>query len=529
MARWHGRHGVRPSVPLWPKLLVVAGALMVLVSGAAVGAVAWLLGEVSSAVHQQKLLGEAAPAPAFQGSTINGPLNILLLGLDGGSRHDGLGGSDTIMIAHVPASHDRMYLISIPRDTGIQIPAFAKSGFLGGPAKINAAFVYGSQNGGGIAGGFELLALTIKKNFGITFNAGAIVDFNGFQQIVQQLGGVDMYIDETTYSIHHGYVNNNPNQHAAPYIIDPDTGVPICPSGYSFNSTPDKCTLPGVKEVVYHKGFQHLSAYDALDFVRCRDGLIGTDYARQRHQQQFIRAVLKEAYDKGLSDPTKLSGFIKAIGSAFTFDGGGIPMNDWIFTLIGISPDALTTIKTNGGQYVNYTGGDIPGAVEALNDDSLALLRAVRDDTGATDDHVGEFMVEHPSWNANLAIPVSPGPTPSPTPSATPAPTPSTVVVAPHRTASGPLSGLTLTQAYLLLGSVGVGGLGLMTTGGVWIARARRQPGDGTAPDEGDESPDGDQALASTLPAADVDRSMPVRDARQRRRSRLNRRGRRFS
>lgn len=466
---------------MWATSLIVVGALMVLASGAAIGAVSWLLGQVSSAVHQQNLLGDAAPP--FSGSTIDGPLNILLMGLDGGSRHDGLGGSDTIIIAHVPASHDRMYLISIPRDTGVPIPAFPKSGFGGGKAKINAAFVYGSQNGGGVAGGFELLALTIKKNFGITFNAGAIVDFNGFQAIVQQLGGVDMYIDETTYSIHHGYKNNDPNQHAAPYLIDPNSGVPVCPSGFSFNSTPDKCTLPGVKEVVYRKGFQHLSAYDALDFVRARDGLVGTDYARQRHQQQFIHAVLKEAYDKGLSDPTKLSGFIKAIGSAFTFDSGGIPMNDWIFTLIGISPDSLVTIKTNGGDYVNYTGGDIPGAVEALNDDSLALLRAVRDDKSTTDDHVGAFMSTHPSWDANAGVPTSP--TPGPSPTISPSPTPSAVpaksqpsqapVSAPQATASHrPLLGLSLTQIYVVLASFGLWGLVLMVTGGSWRARIRR-------------------------------------------------------
>jgi polyisoprenyl-teichoic acid--peptidoglycan teichoic acid transferase len=395
--------GKRRRASLWAKVMVIFGAVMVISSGAAFAMVGSLLGQVDSAVHEQSLLGNAAAS--FTGSTINGPLNILLIGLDGGSRHTGLGGTDTIMIAHVPASHQRIYLISLPRDTGVQIPAYAKTGYPGGAAKINAAFVFGSRNGGGVAGGFELLALTIKKNYGITFNAGTIVDFTGFAKIVQKLGGVDMYIDETTHSIHHGYIHNDPNQHAAPYHINPDTGVPTCPRGGTFDTTPDKCTLPGVKEVVYRKGWQHLSPYDALDFVRCRDGLVGTDYARQRHQQQFIRAVLQQAYQKGLSDPFKLSGFIKAIGSAFTFDGGGIPMNDWIFTLKGVGPDALTTIKTNGGQYVRYTGGDIPGSAQGLNSTSLALLQAVRSDKTTADDHVGAFISAHPSWNANTAAP----------------------------------------------------------------------------------------------------------------------------
>src|SRR5262249_26032719 len=137
---------------------------------------------------------------------------------------------------------------------------------------------------------------------------------------------------ETTYSIRYG-VDIATGKPTAPYHINPDTGVPYCPSGGSFNSDPLKCAIPGTRPDVYQKGYQHLTPSQALDFVRARDGLVGTDYARQRHQQQFIRAVLRQAYDKGLSDPFKLESFVSSIGKALVFDRNGVSLTDWIFTL----------------------------------------------------------------------------------------------------------------------------------------------------------------------------------------------------
>ena len=122
-----------------------------------------------------------------------------------------------------------MYLVSIPRDTSVIIPAFPKTHFGGGSYKINAAFLFGSNNNGRVAGGFQLLAKTIKNTSGITFNAAAAMNFSGFEDIVTKLGGVNMYVDETTTSIHHGYLAaRGPSAYAKPYNINPNTGVPVC-------------------------------------------------------------------------------------------------------------------------------------------------------------------------------------------------------------------------------------------------------------------------------------------------------------
>src|SRR5262249_28216547 len=161
-----------------------------------------------------------------------------------------------------------------------------------------------------------------------------------------------------------------PSKRAAPFEINPDTGVPYCPHGGSFNTAPLKCAIAGVTPVVYEKGYRHLSAYDALDYVRARAGLGRTAYPRQRHQQQFMKAVLTEAFNQGLSDPLKMLSFVQSIGKAFIFDGGGVSLNDWVFTLKGIDPSALTSIRTNDGQYVTYTGPYIAGSVQGLSSDT---------------------------------------------------------------------------------------------------------------------------------------------------------------
>jgi polyisoprenyl-teichoic acid--peptidoglycan teichoic acid transferase len=268
-----------------------------------------------------------------------------------------------------------------------------------GLKSINDALPQQNLLGGGDAGGFQLLAATLKQQWGLSFNAGAIVNFNGFQDIVTQLGGVSMYIDETVYSIHRGH-NIATGAFAAPYHINPDTGVPMCSDPYvTFDSDPLKCAIPGVRPVVYAQGQRHLDAPSALDFVRARDGLDGTDYARQRHQLQFIKAVMSECYSKGLSDPLKLTDFIRSVAKAFTFDGNGTQIGDWIFTLKGIKPTALVSIKMNGGAFVTYKG-PAPDSRQDLNQTSLSLLKAITTDTNPNEDKVGEFISQYPSWIA---------------------------------------------------------------------------------------------------------------------------------
>jgi LCP family protein required for cell wall assembly len=359
---------------LWARLLVIFGALLMVASGGAIVIAKVAIAQATKNINQQDLLGNEGVQSQQKGHvTINGAKNILLVGLDNRPNQNvnDLVRADSIIILHIAASHDRAYLISIPRDTWVQIPAFPKTRFLGQAEKINSAFAFGNQNGGGKAGGVELLAKTIKQLWGISFDAAAIVDFTGFQQVVNVLGGVCMYIDQKTTSVHIGSKNG---KYAMPYKISADTGKVLY-------------KISGVTPKVYNVGYQCLQPWEALDFVRQRELLPNGDYDRERHQQQFIKAIFKKILSADtLTNPIKLNRVLGVVGKSMTVSTGGISIEDWAFAMRNIGGDDLLTIKTNKGTY--FRSPINPGA-EALDPDTLTLLQAVQSDT------VDQFVINH--------------------------------------------------------------------------------------------------------------------------------------
>lgn len=357
--------------PVWARLLVVVGALLMVASGGGIAAIKYGISRYTANITQQNLLGAAASS----GKSIDGPINLLLVGIDErlDSPADGAR-SDTIMILHIAASHDQAYLVSIPRDSLVQIPPFKQTGYAGGQDKINAAFEFGFTNNGGRSGGFQLLALTIQKLTGLTFNGGAIVNFDGFRSVVDAVGGVDMYVDEEVTSVHTGW-NIKTGKEGPPYHL-------VAPE---FTAQ----AIPGMRPQVYHPGWQHFAGWQALDYVRQRELIDDGDYGRQRHQQQFVKALAKKVANTGLANPIKLDSVLRASGKAVTFDGNGVPIEDWLFTLKDIKPSDVTMIKTNGGRFnTKVIGGQ---DFEILDDTSMRLFQAVRDDT------VSAFVAANPT------------------------------------------------------------------------------------------------------------------------------------
>jgi polyisoprenyl-teichoic acid--peptidoglycan teichoic acid transferase len=377
-----GGYGRKRKDPLWAKLLVIFGAVLMLGSGSLIVGQKLIFAAATSSFNQTSLLDPAAQAQ--QHVTINGAKNILLVGVDSrpGQNPTDLVRADSIMILHIAATHDRAYLVSIPRDTYADIPAYnnGKSKYNGGKDKINAAFAYGGQGLDFMAGrqnGFRLLQQTIKKDYNIDFQAGAIVDFQGFQDVVKVLGGVNMCVDEEVKSIHIG-TNNKTGKFAVPATID-DASRPH--------------PVPGVTPKTYKPGCYHLAPYEALDYVRQRDWLANGDgdYGRTRHQQQFIKAVFKGILSGNvLGDPGKLKNVLGVVGKAMTVDNGGINLEDWIFAMRNVTANNVFTIKTNGGAFNSKNIGGID--YEVLNDTSLQLLSSVRAD------NVDGFIQQHTDW-----------------------------------------------------------------------------------------------------------------------------------
>lgn len=114
-----------------------------------------------------------------------GEINVLLLGSD--SRGDEDARADTLMIAHYNQTSHQMKLVSIMRDTYVDIPDH-------GYHKINAAFSIG---------GPELVRKTIKENFDVDIHSYAIVDFTGFSKIVDVIAPDGIEVD-IPYAMSHG-------------------------------------------------------------------------------------------------------------------------------------------------------------------------------------------------------------------------------------------------------------------------------------------------------------------------------------
>jgi LCP family protein required for cell wall assembly len=169
--------------------------------------------------------------------------------------------ADTIMLVHLPADRDRAYLVSFPRDAWITIQGH-------GNAKLNAAFSYG---------GPPLLIATIERLTGVRVDHFAILDFEGFKSMTDALGGVDVQVTRTVW---------------AP-----------------------------AQKVLWPAGTHHLDGARALDFVRQRHNLPGGDLGRIKRQQAFLKALARQAVDRGtLTNPLKLNALLEAFTKAVSVD-----------------------------------------------------------------------------------------------------------------------------------------------------------------------------------------------------------------
>jgi anionic cell wall polymer biosynthesis LytR-Cps2A-Psr (LCP) family protein len=373
--------------PLWARLLVTVGALLAAGGGGSVVVGRVLVSRATSTVQQQNLLGAVQNNAERQHAEIKGAKNILLVGLDTRPSWtaDEPSRSDSIILLHIPADRSSAYLISLPRDSYVSIPAYdnGKVSYAGGRNKINSAFAFGSRGLSGAAAeshGFELLALTVKKLTGITPDAGAIIDFTGFKEVMQVLGKVCMYVDEDVTSIHVGHTADG--KQAVPYTTD------------AAGLHPRK--VKGVTANFYAKGNHCFTPVEALDYARQRDLLANgdSDYGRQRHQQQLLKAILKQAVHDGLNSPAKLPKLISAIGRTMTVDKGGISLEDWAFGMSGVNPDDLVTLKTNEGKFNPRTVPGI-GDVEILSATTKQMLAA------AKADDLAAFAEANPTWLAS--------------------------------------------------------------------------------------------------------------------------------
>ena len=198
-------------------------------------------------------------------------INILLLGM-GGIGHEGPFLTDTIIIASIKPSTGQVSMISVPRDLYVPISGH-------GWKKINHANSLGETDHDGQGG--KIASETIANIFNLSIHYYVRVDFSGFEQIIDDLGGVD--IDVTR----------------------------------SF--TDDEYPAPEFEYQVvsFNQGLQEMSGDTALKFVRSRHGNNGegSDFARSKRQQKVILAIKDKALSVStLVNPTKIGKMLKNLG-----------------------------------------------------------------------------------------------------------------------------------------------------------------------------------------------------------------------
>ncbi len=241
--------------------LIALGVLLVAGVAAAVVFVQGLEREMRSEVARDPGLTQALTEKAPEE-----PFNILLLGSDARPSEEAAR-ADTIIVARIDPEAKRIWMISIPRDTRVEIPDH-------GVNKINAATFYG---------GAALMIDTVEEFLGMPVHHYMEVDFNGFQDIVDAMGGiyvnVDVRIDDWRAASH------TANRDAR--IIEP--------------------------------GYQLLDGERALVFMRSRD-FPDADFTRMKHQQEFFKALASQSMR--WSNALKLPGMAREFARNVTTDMG---------------------------------------------------------------------------------------------------------------------------------------------------------------------------------------------------------------
>ncbi len=296
-----------------------------------------------------------------------GDENFLLVGSDtraGAAAEEGVGDenevqgarSDTVMIAHIPKSRERVVVVSFPRDLEVTRPACegwdSKTGELTGEqhpkaerVKLNTAYQ---------VGGPKCVTKMVQELSGLAINHFVGIDFHGFKDMVDAVDGVNVCVER-------------PMKDDVLGTIVPQAGKQV-----------------------------RLTGNQALNFVRARhvQGDVTSDYGRITRQQRFLSALLRKAMSSEvLLDPGKLTGFVDAFSKATFGDNIGV---DQLFTLgqsmQGVQTGRVTFITVPTVGEANERGNE-----ELRVEANQALFEAIRQDAPLP----GEEPVKKPADDAS--------------------------------------------------------------------------------------------------------------------------------
>jgi LCP family protein required for cell wall assembly len=333
-------------------MMLYAGGVTMVVAGGAAAVTQIGYNTANGAVENEDILGDAQAEMDVE--NITGPLNILVLGVDkqGGSTR-----SDTMIMVHVNEDLTDVSMVSLPRDLYVEIPDC-------GPDWGNDTCMQKLNHAASISDDWDVtrsnVVSTIYNLTGVEFHMGATVDFNGFMDLVDLVGEIELCPWHEIQSIHG-----------------------------------EKKTFP--------EGCAYYGKEDALDLIRQRYGWddpedwengLGGDYGRQAMQQQAIKSLIKELKADGYhKDVGKLTDVLEGLQGKLTMDmPEGLTMVDLAVNLRDLNPEDITSIRVPASTESTEVGDSevIHDGLERMAAD--ALWSALQNDT------MDEWVAQNPQW-----------------------------------------------------------------------------------------------------------------------------------
>jgi LCP family protein required for cell wall assembly len=180
-------------------------------------------------------------------------VTILLLGVDKREGEHGPWRTDTVILGTIDPESKTAGMLSIPRDLWVPIPGYGEN-------RINSANFIGDRDkypGGGPA----VARKTVEYNFGVPVHYYVLLDFDGFEEIIDTIGGIDVNVERILHD----------EKYPDPSPDDPNR----------------------VKTVHFEAGLQHMDGKAALEYARSRKST--SDFDRSHRQMQIILAVREQA------------------------------------------------------------------------------------------------------------------------------------------------------------------------------------------------------------------------------------------
>ena len=250
--------------------------------------------------------------------------NIALFGIDAGE--DGIGRSDSIMIATIDSHNKKLKLTSIMRDSYVNIEGY-------GLDKINHAYAFGKS---------ELAIKTLNENFDLNIKDFVAVNFSSLPKIIDKIGGIDLDIDSEELEYINGYIRN----------IN------------TINNT--------YSPTIASTGIQHVDGTQAMAYCRIRY-TSGGDYKRtERHREVLSKIFAKISSLSPTSYPSLLSDLLHMVSTSLEAS-----------EILSLGNEVLkignTTLEQERFPLDGYCEGEMIGGVYYLTFDKETTVNQLHD------------------------------------------------------------------------------------------------------------------------------------------------------